>query len=315
MELGSPDPTESLEGLKRFIIPPDNKIEEAKAVGRLESEVSALKGLDDNLGVLKLLHSNIPGRIIVTEFHPRGTLDRHLEIYKGDVLAALEAFLPLVDALRGIHQQRAIHRDIKTENIFVATSGRLVLGDFGIVFLQDGTERLTTTYERVGSHDWMAPWANRKEKIERSKVSTALDIFPLAKVLWSMIAGRNGFPFWEYDRDENNLEKQFPDDPAMPLVNKRILSKRIVRDENQCDGSADSLRANVQELIAHLKIGLGHKPDGASAWSCGVCGRGTYQATGLKHQLQGYRPGSPEQGINLSAYICDHCGHAELFQR
>ena len=123
VELGRPDPDESLGALKKFIIPVDNSIEESQAVGRLESEVHALETLRDTPGVLKLLHANIPGRIIVTEFHPRGTLDKHPAMYKGNVLAALEAFLPLVVALCGIHSQGAIHRDIKLENIFVTASG------------------------------------------------------------------------------------------------------------------------------------------------------------------------------------------------
>lgn len=199
LEMGRPDPTESLGALKKFIIPSGNKDEEAKAVGRLESEITALQSLRDQPAVLKLLHANLKERFIVTEYHERGTLNRHLDLFKGDVLAALEAFKPLVDAVRRIHEEGAVHRDIKTENIFVTTSGSLVLGDFGIVFLQDGPERLTTTYERVGSHEWMAPWAYKREKLELDKISPALDIFPLAKVLWSMIAGQNGFAFWEYD--------------------------------------------------------------------------------------------------------------------
>jgi hypothetical protein len=33
----------------------------------------------------------------------------------------------------------------------------------------------------------------------------------------------NGFPYWKFDRDENNLEKIFPDDPMMLRVD-RLLS-------------------------------------------------------------------------------------------
>jgi serine/threonine protein kinase len=240
--LGGDDPVSDLGALKHFKIPSHDIDEEKKAIGRLESEVQALNALREHPAILNLLHANTQGRFIVTEYHQRGTLDRQLNLYKGDAVAALQAFKPLADVVWRIHQQGIIHRDIKPENIFVAASGNLVLGDFGIVFFQEGSERLTTTYERVGSHEWMAPWAYRKEKLELSKISPALDIFPLAKVLWSMIAGQNGFPFWEYDRDENNLENLFPDDPAMPLVNS-ILAKCIVREEGQCDSSAQSHQA------------------------------------------------------------------------
>jgi len=317
-QIGGPDPAGSLGALKKFIIPSDNKDEEAKAVGRLEAEVKALRALQAHQGILRLLHANVADRFIVTEYHERGTLNKHLGLFRGDPLKALEAFEPLVDAVCRIHDEGAIHRDIKTENIFVTSTGKLVLGDFGIVFFQPGSDRLTETYERVVSHEWMAPWAYKKEKLELSKVSTSLDIFPLAKVLWSMIAGQNGFPFWEYNRDENNLEGLFPGDPTMPLVNKRILARRIVRDSSQCNGSATELLADVQDLISFLKVRAGHRSEGASTWLCGVCGKGMYQFNGRNYQLKGYRPfGGPvhEQEIVLYASICDYCGHAELFKK
>lgn len=141
----------------------------------------------------------------------------------------------------------------------------------------------------------MSGWLRGHIKKEASldTINPTLDIFPLAKVLWSMIAGESVLPFWEFERDENNLEQLFPNDPGMPHVNRQILSKRIVRDENQCDGSAASFLADVQALIAHLKISLEYRPERASAWSCAICGKGRYQASGMKHQLRAYRQGGP----------------------
>ena len=259
VEIGGSDPVNHLGALKQFKIPVRDQDEASRARGRLESEVRALQALDEHPAVLKLLDQNVEEHFIVTEYHMRGTLDKQLKLFKGDALGALEAFKPLVDGVSRIHEQRMIHRDIKPENIFVAASGNLVLGDFGIVFFQDGSERLTTTYERVGSHDWMAPWAYKKAKLEFSKINPALDIFPLAKVLWSMISGENGFPFWEYDRGENNLEKLFPDDPLMRLVNG-VLATCIVRDEKDCTSSALDLGSQVDALINQIKEGRGHKP-------------------------------------------------------
>jgi serine/threonine protein kinase len=305
LELAGPDPVSSLGALKQFKIRADDKDEAAKAVGRLESEVQALEALRDHPAVLKLLHANVAERFIVTQYHPRGTLDRYLKRYKGNALAALEAFKPLADGIWQIHQQGMIHRDIKPENIFVTESGDLVLGDFGIVFFQEGTERLTTPYERVGSHYWMAPWAYKNVKLELSKISPALDIFPLAKVLWSMIAGVNGFPYWEYDHDENNLERLFPDDPFMPRING-ILAKCIVREEAQCDSSSQTLRARVDSLIREIKIERGYRPDGASSWPCRVCGKGHYGHSVASYQAKPY-------SLELNVHLCDHCGHAELF--
>ena len=100
----------------------------------------------------------------------------------------LQAFRPLVEAVAMLHKADIIHRDIKTKNIFVAKDNRLVLGHFGIVFYRDG-QRLTETYERVGARDWMAPWGLPEREVSPRRSYPPLDIFPLAKVLWSMISG------------------------------------------------------------------------------------------------------------------------------
>jgi serine/threonine protein kinase len=162
--LGSPDNVEHVGALKRFDIPEGFELatqmgftssashqEAVKARGRLENEILALRTVQ-HAAALKLLYSNPTKRFIVTEYHPNGTLGKHLDRYKGRPSEALEAFRPLADAVRAIHEQKVIHRDIKTGNIFVAADGRLVLGDFGIVFFKDGSDqRLTTTLEKVGT--------------------------------------------------------------------------------------------------------------------------------------------------------------------
>jgi serine/threonine protein kinase len=140
VSLGSPDRAEHLGALKEFEIREGEEGE--KSIGRLEKEIQALQRLR-HPAILKLLHANPSERFIVTEYHPNGTLDKHLDLFRGNVLESLKAFRPLVDAVRLIHEQGAIHRDIKTSNIFVATDGRLLLGDFGIVFfLRTGTAKL-----------------------------------------------------------------------------------------------------------------------------------------------------------------------------
>jgi serine/threonine protein kinase len=206
-----------------------------------------------------------------------------------------------VEAVATLHKADIIHRDIKTENIFVAKDNQLVLGDFGIVFYRDG-QRLTETYERVGSRDWMAPWAYRNERLSLDEVTPSLDIFPLAKVLWSMISGRNGFPFWEIDRDENNLEKMFPADPMIPSVN-RLLTKCIVREEQDCIWRAHGMLDQIDRLINQVRRG-NQRPDDSDRWPCRICGRGYY--------VEVHFPRSAS--FPFTAYVCDHCGHAEMFK-
>jgi len=326
-EYNRPDTPDELGALKRFKIPTSDREEEARAVGRLESEVHALQVLR-HPAVIRLLDANVNDRFMVTEYHDLGTLHENLNRHKGDALASLRAFRKLVDGVAEIHRNGAIHLDIKPENIFITASGDLVLGDFGIVFFEDDT-RLTKTYgERVGSHYWMAPWAYEDVRVQLSQVKAPLDIYPLGKVLWSMISGRNGFGFWEYKRAENDLEQIFPNDPSMPLVNS-LLSGCVVREEKDCLPSVAELRSAVDELIELVSTyQRGFRPDSADTWPCRTCGRGRYLVASAP---PGFDPNNPSMTAPLripthvpgrtisdragfSVYICNHCGHAELFK-
>src|SRR5260370_35855910 len=132
--------------------------------------------------------------------------------------------------------------------------------------------------ERVGSHFGMARWAYDNARLELDKVNPTLDIYPLGKVLWSMVAGRNGFPYWEFAEPANNLEKLFPTEPTMSLVNE-LLAKCVVRHEKDCSlSTVKDLLIEVDGLIDKIKARRGQRPDGSATWPCRVCGKGTYHA-------------------------------------
>lgn len=44
-----------------------------------------------------------------------------------------------------MHENHVLHRDIKTQNIFLLGNGRLVLGDLGISKVLDGTMAFAKT--------------------------------------------------------------------------------------------------------------------------------------------------------------------------
>ena len=75
------------------------------------------------------------------------------------MLAALRAFRPVVDAVAALHAKKIVHRDIKPDNIFVASDGHLVLADCGLAFRLENQQRLTMTFENVGTRDFQPPWS------------------------------------------------------------------------------------------------------------------------------------------------------------
>ena len=296
------DPS-SFGALKVFKIPPGGP-EAEKALGRLRSEVEALEKVR-HPSLLGLVAYNLDEHWMITEYHPNGTLAQCRDRFKGKPGPALAAWRPLVEAVGLLHKGGYIHRDIKPENIFLASDERLVLGDFGIVFFQDEEgERLTATYERVGTRDWMAPWANVQRRLEEP--NPTFDLFPLGKVLWAMISGERGLPYWYCTRDQYNLERLFPDDQGMALVND-LLKRCIVEHEKECLPSAREVLSAVDEHLKMLQRG-GQLVGARGPTRCVVCGLGSYIA--LPHTTHIGQP-DPHAAKLL---LCDRCGNFQFFR-
>lgn len=138
-------------------------------------------------------------------------------------------------ALEAAHEQGVIHRDIKTENVFVRRGAhqelgdvRVRVGDFGVAQLgtvdafsktpprgtaRDITragllpEKLTGFGYVVGTVEYIAP-----ESLAESKYDRRSDLYSLGIVMYRMIAGR--LPF--RGNDKGDILKQHLDTPPMP---------------------------------------------------------------------------------------------------
>lgn len=51
----------------------------------------------------------------------------------------------IASAISYIHSKRILHRDLKTQNIFIARGGIIKLGDFGISKVLERTDSFATT--------------------------------------------------------------------------------------------------------------------------------------------------------------------------
>jgi serine/threonine protein kinase len=96
-------------------------------------------------------------------------------------------FVEMILALQHLHRYNICHRDIKPGNIFVATDGHLVLGDFGLAkkLLRDDAGRFTERSLRwgeCGSYGYRAP-----EVIEDRLCSFPGDVWSLGITFYEML--------------------------------------------------------------------------------------------------------------------------------
>ena len=292
-------------GALKMLLPIEEGVaeDEEAALERMKRELSALESVD-HPALVKVLDSNLDEKWFVMEFLEGGTLSNHLDEYRSRVLGALMAFRPIVEAVAALHAKNIVHRDIKPDNIFVASDGRLVLADCGLAFRLENQDRLTLTFENVGTRDFQPAWSYG---MRLADVQPTFDVFGLAKVLWAMVSGTPKFPLWYFDRPEQDLRRMFPDEPAIPFVHE-LLRKCIVELESDTQlRDASELLAEVDAAIAAVSQGC-QVPGRKAKMRCRFCGIGTYVRSDAFPIV-----GNLSTGHERNYFTCGHCGHVESF--
>lgn len=126
---------------------------------------------------------------IVMEYCERGDLYQELKRAKGRNLpekVVLDWFVQMVLALHYLHSKKVLHRDLKTQNIFLTNDGQIKLGDFGIAKVLDGTAAFAMTV--IGTPYYMSP-----ELYNNKPYSFKSDSWSMGCILYEMAALRHAF--------------------------------------------------------------------------------------------------------------------------
>jgi serine/threonine-protein kinase len=92
-----------------------------------------------------------------------------------------------LDVLAAAHAEGIIHRDVKPDNLFVTTTGKLKVLDFGIARLTGGTST-TRSGQRLGTPAFMAP---EQAGGRIRDIDARTDIWALGASMFALLTGRH----------------------------------------------------------------------------------------------------------------------------
>ncbi len=141
----------------------------------------------------------------------------------------------LCDGLTAAHAANVIHRDIKPDNVLLASDGRVVMADFGVAAVGAGDLADTS-----GTPAYMAP-----EQARGEPPSPAVDVYAVGVLLLEMVTGRRAFQGGAAQilADKQALERVAPGIADAPAELGEVIGRATARDLAARFSSAAELRA------------------------------------------------------------------------
>jgi serine/threonine protein kinase/Tol biopolymer transport system component len=172
---------------------------------------------------------------------------------------AVELLVGVAEALAAAHSAGILHRDVKPENILVASGGYAKLADFGIAKLaEDSSDQAREPRTRagliIGTVAYMSP-----EQAAGLPLDERSDIFSFGIVLYEVLAGRRPFA----GATELELIRAIVHGVASPLDADVPATVRDIVDKALAQDPAERYQT-MRDLVVDLKRALrrGNEPRG-----------------------------------------------------
>ncbi|KAL4226500.1 Serine/threonine-protein kinase Nek3 [Mactra antiquata] len=197
---------------------------------------------------------------IVTEYCEGGDLEDYIQIIAKKKLTIPEALvsdwiLQLGRALKYLHEQKILHRDMKTKNIFLKDDLTVKLGDLGIAKVLDLNQSKANTF--IGTPSYMSP-----ELFSGRSYNHKTDIWGLGCCAYEMMTLKRAFQgkaLWTLIREiKNGRVLELPDTYSLDI---RTLVQEMMSQQPMNRPSAHDIVLNdlllyhsgaAQEMVTEL---------------------------------------------------------------
>ena len=200
--------------------------------------------------IVQLLDFHESAGALVMEYVGHGSLADAAQGQPLPLGQVRQVLLDVLDGLQHAHTAGVLHRDLKPQNLFVSPTGRTLIGDFGVAFLQGLGATQTESF--VGTLAYMAP-----EQLGGQPLSVATDLYALGVTTFQLLTGQ--LPFAGPDFVEQHLRTPAPDPrelrPTLPTAWAELIRRALQKPMGARFTSCDAMRTAV------LKLPTDHQED------------------------------------------------------